>query len=161
VSARALALAQSSREEEALVLARRAVESAPDGGYEHAALALAAAACGRMDLARDATEAVMAFPRATYLDRLTAQLALAAGDLGPDGDAALSRARHEFGVGEDQVAVALVALAAAVRAEALGHTDGSEQFESDRLLGELGLADTRWRDLFRRAAGHAAAPAAD
>ena len=160
VSARALALAQTSREEAALPLARAAADASPEGGYEHAALALVAAACGSDHEAREAAAAVMGIRRSTYLDRLTAQLAVAVSDLGPEGDAALVRARHEFGVGEDQVAVALVALAGAVRAEARGRTGGAEHAESDRLLGELGLGDTRWRDLFRRAVGHAAAPAA-
>jgi tetratricopeptide (TPR) repeat protein len=48
VAARALALAQASREEEALVEARRAVEAAPDGPYEWSVLALAAAAGHRV-----------------------------------------------------------------------------------------------------------------
>ena len=159
-AARALALAQCAREQEALPLARRAVQEAPDGGYEAAALALVAAACGLDEEARSAADLVADLPRSTYLDRLTAQLAVAVSDLGPAGDAALSSAREELGLGEDLIAVALVQLAAGVRAEACGTDDGGAGADGERLLVELGLTETRWRDLFRTAVVHAAGRAA-
>jgi class 3 adenylate cyclase/tetratricopeptide (TPR) repeat protein len=157
LAARALALAQMSREEQGLELAVRAVESAPEGAYEWSTMAMVSAACGRRADTEKAAEVVMSLARATYLDRLTAQLALALGDLGADGDRALDAARLELRTGEDVVATAVVALAAATRAEALGIT-GPGAAEADRLLQAIGLGDTRWRDLFRRAVGHASRP---
>ena len=154
---RALALAQASRASDGLALARHAVREAPDGGYEFAALALVAAACGRPDEAKEAAATVTALPRSTYLDIVTAQLAVAVSDLGPDGADALAMARRELGPGEDLVAVALVELAAAVRAEACeGAPTEPDDLRGGSLLEELGLADTRWRDLFAGAVDRAA-----
>ncbi len=59
-------------------------------------------------------------------------------------------------MGEDLVAAALVELAAAVRAEHCEDAGPGPQLEAERLLVELGLADTRWRDLFRTAVAQAA-----
>ena len=155
-AARALALAQASRGEAGLALARTAVELAPDGAYEFAVLAIVAAVCGQADEARRSAATVMGLRRATYLDRLTAQLGVAVSDLGPDGDVALARAREELGMGEDLVASALVELAAAVRAEECEGAAPGPGLEAERLLVELGLADTRWRELFRTAVAQAA-----
>jgi class 3 adenylate cyclase/tetratricopeptide (TPR) repeat protein len=156
LACRAVALAQTGREEEGLVLAREAADISPDGGYELAALALVAAACGLPDDARDACGRLGDLARSTYLDRLTAELAVAVSDLGPVGDAALLAARDELGTGEDLVAVALVQLADDVRTRVVGGVPGDPGLVSERLLEELGLGDTRWSDLFRTAVRHAA-----
>lgn len=156
----ALALAQAAREDEALELARDAVGRAPDGGFERSTLALVAAACGEIAEAERSAGTTRALRGATYLDRVMADIAIALSDPGVEGDSALEAARRELSVGEDAVAAALVALAAAVRAEArdVGVDDdraAAERAEADRALGALGLGDTRWRDLFRRVAGRA------
>ncbi len=159
LAARALALAQVAREEEGLALAREAVAEAADGGYEWSVLGAVAAACGRPDEVAAAADRVAELDRATYLDHVVVQLAVATSDLGPRGDAALAAARERLGTGEDRVAAALVALAAAVRAEAAGGGPGELRAEAEAALSAIGLSDTRWRDLFRRACGHAAGPA--
>jgi tetratricopeptide (TPR) repeat protein len=151
---RALALAQASREPEALPVAREAVSAAPDGGFERCVLALVAAANGESAEAERSAGTARALRGATYLDRVLADLAAALVDLGQDGARALEAARRELALGEDVLTGALVVLAAATRAEAVGG-DGTEQAEADRALAAIGLADTRWRDLFRRIVGHA------
>lgn len=156
----ALALAQAAREQEALPLARDAVSRSPDGGFERATLALVAAACGEVAEAERSAGTTQALRGATYLDRVMADMAVALVDPGVEGDRALGAARRELAPGEDAVATAMVALAAAVRAEAgdAGVDEdraAAERAEADRALGALGLGDTRWRDLFRRVAGRA------
>ncbi|MFM7064644.1 MAG: hypothetical protein ACKO04_14310 [Actinomycetes bacterium] len=155
-AARALALAQAGRYEEAVELARSAVTSASVGmGYERSALAVTEAVTGNVEKVAELQEDVLGDPRATYLDRLTVLLARALVDE-PGGAAALARVRIELGTTEDRVAEALVALATVVRAAALGAVDPDDVAETDELLADLDMTATTWRTLFAHIATHLA-----
>ena len=156
VAAWALAMAQAGRADEVVDQLAAAVPDGSGHAYEQSALAMVAAACGRVDRTRTAVDQVLDDVRATYLDRVTALLAAALVDLGDEGDAALARARVEVGGTEDAVAAALTSLAAAVRAEATGSSPGQDRTDAEQRLGDLGLAGTGWRTLFADAAGAAA-----
>jgi class 3 adenylate cyclase/tetratricopeptide (TPR) repeat protein/energy-coupling factor transporter ATP-binding protein EcfA2 len=152
LAARGLALAQIGEDEAAWEAVQAAVAMAPDGGAERSAAALVAACTGRVADAERAAGTTRALRGATYLDRLTADLALALLDAGAAGEVALETARRELGTGEDAVASALVALAAEVRAESGGGDATGLAAEAASSLARLGLEDTAWRDVFRRIA---------
>ncbi|UDY34635.1 adenylate/guanylate cyclase domain-containing protein [Dermatobacter hominis] len=160
----ALALAQAGRTDEAVPLARTAMEGEPDGGYVLSCGALVLAAAGLTDEARAAADRVLALGRTTYLDRIWAHIAVALVEPGPDGEQALARAEAELGLGEDVVAVAVVGLARLVcqaRSEGrLADLDELRVERSDvgRALADLGLSDTCWSDLFVAAAGAVPVP---
>ncbi|MGH9084642.1 MAG: hypothetical protein ACRDYW_04255, partial [Acidimicrobiales bacterium] len=124
----------------------------------HAALALASAAAGSLDVAIDAADEVDAHPRSTYMDRLTAGIARGLA-LGQRGDHAASvavfdQARAAADATEDRISQALVRLADALAAPARGTADAAERAsEADRRLAELGLSDTGWRQAFSLALG--------
>ncbi len=167
-----LALAQVGRVGEGLDHVRSALQAEPDQAHVLAVASLVAAAAGQVDESLAVADRVLSLERATYLDRVWALVAVALASPGPSGSAALDRADEELGAGEDVVAVAMVGMARLVhhaRAEGRlplgGRPDdvldalGVEKSDVGRALGELGLSDTRWADLFVAAA--VAVPVAD
>jgi class 3 adenylate cyclase/tetratricopeptide (TPR) repeat protein/energy-coupling factor transporter ATP-binding protein EcfA2 len=152
LAARGLALLQVGDDAAAWDAVQTAVAAAPDGGAERSAAALVAACTGRVAEAERAAGTTKALRGATYLDRLTADLALALLDDGAGGEVALETARRELGTGEDAVASALVALAAEVRAGVGGDDTTGLAAEAGSALARLGLEDTAWRGVFQRIA---------
>ncbi len=141
----ALALAQSGRfDEAARVLGVVDGIGALSGRSASAvaAVVVVCAATGRRSDAETAADVVAADPAATYLDRVTADLALGLATPGAAGDVLLERAQSAAAGTDDVVAAALVTLALAVRR-------GGDDGESDRRLASLGITDTRWRDVYR------------
>ena len=110
------------------------------------------AANGNVHEVAELTETVLADQRSTYLDRITALLALALSDAGAAGDGAISRARIEVGATEDLVAAALVSLAGTIRSNALGVETESERLDAEQRLADLGMSGTRWRSLYTQIA---------
>ena len=159
----ALALAQAGRLDEAAALL--GVDDGIDGlpgrtGYLTSAAAIVCAALGRLDDTRTAAALVAEDPTATYVDRATADLALALAVPGPEGDAVLERIVASVSATDDAVTTALVALAVSVRTE-VTHPDPEAPArvaaaqDSERRLASLGITDTAWRDLYRRIAARA------
>lgn len=100
----------------------------------------------------DADE-VDASPRATYLDRLTAGTARALAHARRHDEAACTAAfdqlRAAADATEDRVSQALVRLADATAASALGRTDAAGRMaEAERRLAEIGLTGAGWRTAF-------------
>ncbi|MET0728265.1 MAG: adenylate/guanylate cyclase domain-containing protein [Acidimicrobiales bacterium] len=124
----------------------------------HAVTALAHTAAGSLDDALREADEVDGHARATYLDRLTAGVARGLA-LAQRGDAAASTAvfdqlRAAADATEDRVSQALVRLAGATAASAVGLADAAERASEaeDRLL-EIGLQDTAWRQAYSVALG--------
>jgi len=123
-----------------------------------AATALAHAAAGALDRAAQEADDVDATPRATYLDRLTAGVARALVHArrhdAPAATAAFDQLRAAADATDDQVAQALVRLAGAATATALGTPDAALwTAEVDASLTELGLVGTGWRQVYSLALG--------
>ncbi|MGV3759584.1 MAG: adenylate/guanylate cyclase domain-containing protein [Actinomycetota bacterium] len=123
-----------------------------------AAVALAHAAAGDLERAAREADDVEAVARATYLDRLTAGVArgLVHARRGDDAatTAAFDQLRAAADATDDEVHQALVRLAGAVVAAAIGAPDAARlAAEVDRRLAELGLARTAWREVFTLALG--------
>ncbi len=105
----------------------------------------------------DADE-VDASPRATYLDRLTAGTARALAHARRHDEAACTAAfdqlRAAADATEDRVSQALVRLADATAASALGRTDAAGRMaEAERRLAEIGLTGAGWRTAFSLSLG--------
>jgi tetratricopeptide (TPR) repeat protein len=129
----------------------------PADGYAQSSLALAFAAAGRGDDAVARAGDVLANPRSTYLDRTFAGIALGltsarSGDA--DGaDAALVVARELVDSTEDRVGQAIVRVAGAVAADALGANDFEARAdEAEAALDQLGIEARGWRVAFGLAA---------
>ncbi|CAN5750265.1 AAA family ATPase [soil metagenome] len=156
-----LALAQAGRIDEAYSLLRRAADAGEEvNPFALSALAVAAACSGRTEETAAIALAVDRARRATYLDRVTAEMAAGLG-LVRDGDEA--GARHCFDAARlradatgDLVAQALTRLAASVGLGAIGAADAAEVAADARArLDHLGLAATGWTTAFELAAGSA------
>ena len=122
------------------------------------ALALARAADGDVDAALVDADAVDDHDRATYLDRILAGiargLALTRRSDHAAAVAAFDQVRAAAEATEDRVSVAVTRLADAIAAEARGDADAPVRGdEADRLLADLGLEETAWRQAFRLALG--------
>jgi len=154
-----LALAQLGELDEAvrhLAHAAETVDSEPPSGFALSALAVARAALGDGAGVAELVVELDLSERVTYLDWITAQLALAAAG-GQAGPGALRRARELADGTEDRVAQALVRLAAAEIAEATGRADPVLRAEADRRLAELGITASGWAAVYRTAASAGAA----
>jgi len=122
------------------------------------ALALAHVACGETARARIEADAVDDHWAATYLDRLTGGVARGLA-LARDGEAAAATAafdqlRAAADATEDRVSQALVRLAGATAASALGEADAARRMaDADARLAELGLQDTAWRRAYSQGLG--------
>ncbi len=112
----------------------------------------------------DLVDAVEASGRSTYSDRVVARVAVAAaaaraGDAAA-AEVALERARAVVPTGGDQVSPAIVAVAAAAVAEALGSTDAAErEAEARSALARIGVPESGWWVALRAATGAARADA--
>ncbi len=160
----ATALAQIGRTDEALTLARSAVHADPDNGHVVATCALVAAAAGQVQEADAAAERVLLLPTATYLDRLSALVAIGLIRSGESGRAALDTAASELSLTEDMVSSAILGLAFLVRRLAddgrlpraaprsVSELPGADGADEVRALEGLGLTRTRWLHLFVAAA---------
>ena len=151
----ALALAQMGRLDEALELLGVGEGLPPledRSGYSVSAIALICAAAGRRDDAVRAAADLDVAERVTYLDRLAAELAVALVSPGAHGDELEDRARDTAGATDDELAHALVALAAATRRDVTGRPSPPHTEDCERRLAVLGIVDTRWRALYRRVA---------
>lgn len=160
----ALALAQMDRLDEALALLDVGDEVPTlDGrsGYSVSAIALVCAAAGRRDDAVRAAADLAVADRVTYLDRLAAELAVALVSPGAHGDELEDRARATASSTDDELAHALVALAAATRRDVTGRSSSDHTEDCERRLTVLGILDTRWRALFRRIAEDAVGAVGD
>jgi tetratricopeptide (TPR) repeat protein len=115
--------------------------------YAMSAYALALATTGRGDDTEDAVSRVFGSPRATYSDRLTAQIARAVVAGGDDeGRAAWEIAVADADAVDDPVAAA-VTRAAAATAHARFGWDGAEELEAaaHARLAALGITAEGWR----------------
>ncbi len=128
----------------------------------HAALALAHAAAGAITEAIDEADEVEAHDRATYLDRITAGIARGLA-LARRGDrvavtAAFDQLRAAADATEDVVSQALVRLADATAATALGEADAAvRRAAADARLAAIGMQDTGWHQAFSLALGRSPA----
>ena len=84
------------------------------------------------------------------------RLGVALSDLGDRGCRGPGRGREELAGTEDVVTAALVDLATRIRADAVTGPDRAETERIDRELDALGIADTRWRDVYVTAVERAA-----
>ena len=154
-----LALLQLDRLDDALVHLRQAatpsLEERPSG-YALSALACAHALAGDIEAAAALCEEVVAADRATYLDRITALLALGAartGSCAPDAArAAFDQAEAIADGTDDRVAQALVRLARAEAGEAVGRPDPDRRSTATSRLAELGIDAAGWRRVYREVA---------
>lgn len=154
-----LALAQYDRIGDALLHLRAAatpgLEERPSG-YALSALAVASAVVGDVTHVVELTDEVLAADRSTYLDRVTALLALGSCRLGAVAlDAAaecFERAEQIADATDDLVAQALVRLARSEAGDAVGRPDHARRAESSRRLAELGIDAAGWRRIYRNAA---------
>ena len=153
----ALALTQMGRTDEALTIVRSQADAWSDSAFAMSAMVVVLAAAGEIDGAIDAAVRFATLERSTYLDRLTADLALSLLDPGESGDPMSDRARAVAEGTDDQVSHALCALASAVRLEASGRDATEALDDSERRLAVLGLTDTRWREVYRTMARFGAA----
>ncbi|MFZ4669246.1 MAG: adenylate/guanylate cyclase domain-containing protein [Microthrixaceae bacterium] len=153
----ALALTQMGRTDEALAIVRSHADSWTDSAFAMSSMVVVLAAAGDVDGAIDAAVRFATLERATHLDQVTADLALALLDPGESGDPVIDRARSVADATDDQVAHALCGLAAAVRLEASGRDATDALDDSERRLAVLGLTDTRWREVYRTIGGFGAA----
>ena len=133
-------------------------ERASPWGWAITALARAAAEKPNDDL----VDAVEASGRSTYSDRVLARVAVAAAAVrnGDDAGAAVALERAQTGIpgGGDQVFPAIVAVAAAVFAEALDADDALERrAEAESALLRIGIPESGWWTALQAAVG--AAPA--
>ncbi len=161
--AEALSLLQSGQIEAAVEHLLPVADVSPDVPYALSVLALALAAAGRRGDVEDLAARVRVARRATYLDRLNAQIAgWLAGAADPDRDheadaAALFAAADAV---DDPVAQAVVRLAVADTYQACGWPDAvAARGDAELRLEALGIRADGWRCVFAMALAHVA-PAA-
>ncbi len=121
------------------------------------ALSLAAAALGRVGQAQEWIAEVDSMTSATYHDLTFVNVLRALLDRTATGADALRRAREVLQSTEDRILPALADLADAVRGDhgSVGAT--TSMLQADRSLEAVGLADTRWREVFTSIVDHAPA----
>lgn len=157
-----VALLQSGRVDDAVVLLERAGLRHPDRPALRAALALAAAAVGRAEDARTHAAVVAATDWATYLDRVHALVGLACAEArAGDAPAALSAVDEAAVIADatdDVLTRGIVALARARVLDAAGSDQGADVAlaDADALLTRVGSDAAGWDHLFRLAAGTSA-----
>jgi hypothetical protein len=134
-----------------------------DSGFALAALAFAAAACGRRDEVADLVARVETMPTSTYLDRMVAKLGhelvrAASGE--EDSVAGFTELVATIDETEDQVAKAIVRMAEALALDSLGLPTGEWALEeAERRLDELEIDASGWRTAFRSVLAADKAPA--
>ncbi|WP_195210356.1 adenylate/guanylate cyclase domain-containing protein [Actinomarinicola tropica] len=154
-----LALAQLGRLDDAVEHLQQAatpsMEEAPSG-YALSALACASAVAGHVAEVERLCDEVRSAGRATYLDRVTALLALASCRVGACAPDAAEELFDEAAVladaTDDRVAQALVRLARAEAGDAVGRPDRAARSDATRRLAELGIDAGGWRQVYRGAA---------
>lgn len=161
--AHGLALLQAGRTAEAVAWLERALSVSKEIGPRANALctlALACAAAGDTDRARDAADEVLALGGGTYLDRVTALLASAcvAAASGAERTALanLDEADAILASTDDRLSAAVAGLARARVCEALGRTDAEALLaDAKAALVEVGATGDGWDTTFRLATGQA------
>ncbi|HVF32233.1 MAG TPA: adenylate/guanylate cyclase domain-containing protein [Acidimicrobiales bacterium] len=159
---RGIALLQLGRAPQAQAILRQAHEAATTPGAQHAsgsARALAEVAAGDPEAALAVVERLDGVPEGTYIDRIGTTFA--------KGFALLRLGRREESRAAFDGAVATAdgtgdrlnqALTRLARARALASMDdpgaAGAKADADERLTALGLADTEWDGVFRRAAGY-------
>ena len=157
----AAALLHLGRDEQAERLLESTFSAATEPGLLHAAgsgLALAHAVNGNTDGALAVAEQVDELPHGTYLDRLGvfygrgfAHVRRGEGDEARRQFAAARALAESTG---DRLAQTFTRLAEARALEALGDPSASSRLsEAEEALAELGIGDSEWDAVFRRAAG--------
>jgi class 3 adenylate cyclase/tetratricopeptide (TPR) repeat protein len=157
---RGLALLQLGRVEQAEAVLRGAHEASSTPGSRHAsgaALALAAAAAGDAEEALAVADDLAATPQGTYLDRIGtsfgrgfALLQLGRAD---EALATFDATVAEADATGDRLNQGLTRLARAWALEALADAGAADaRAEAQARLAELGLHETEWDGVFRRAA---------
>jgi class 3 adenylate cyclase/tetratricopeptide (TPR) repeat protein len=159
-----LALLQLGRVEDAVTRLRSAFERAPGPGMRTnagSALALALAAAGRADEAVAQADAVDgptgdAEGGGTYLDRIALHHARGFAALRRDAELAVEHFDEAVAIADgtgDRLAQALTRLARARAMETRWHPrSGPALQEAETRLATVGLRDTAWDDVYRRAA---------
>jgi class 3 adenylate cyclase/tetratricopeptide (TPR) repeat protein len=159
-----IALLQLGRVEDAVAKLRTSFEKAPGPGMRTnagSALALALAAWGRPDEALAQADAVDGAGEGeggggTYLDRITLHYARGFATLRRDAEAAVAQFDAAVAMADgtgDRLAQALTRLARARALETRWHPrSGPALQEAEARLAAVGLRDTAWDDVFRRAA---------
>lgn len=150
--ARGLALLQLGRGTEALAVLEPAAEAFQGEGafpYGMASLALARAVTGVGDGVDDLVEAVRTSPRATYLDRAEAALALAVQTARHGGDAAavLDPALAALAATDDRLTRVLLGLARDHLRDVVGIGADDERGELEAELAALGVSLRGWRTI--------------
>jgi class 3 adenylate cyclase/tetratricopeptide (TPR) repeat protein len=155
--ARGLALLQSGRVAEAVVVLRREATEASDlapSTYVRSSLALALAAAGERDEVLQLEHDVLATAYRTYLDAMAVSIASAlvkARDCDVDAATALDATIEAVDATDDLVAQAVVRLARAALLDAIGAADAAAAGDEAELrLRELGIAAEGWRSIFRQ-----------
>jgi tetratricopeptide (TPR) repeat protein len=157
---RAVALLQLGRATQAQALLRRAHDAATTPGALHAsgsALALADVVAGDAEEALAVADRLATTPQGTYLDRIGAAFgrgfALVRLGRTEEGLGALRGAVAEADATGDRLNHALTRLALANALASVGSDDaGTVRDDAEERLRELGLTETEWDDVFRRAA---------
>lgn len=138
--------------------ARELIGTAPrDSAGDVVAVALASAVVGSVDDALRWAGEVESLDHGTYNDRAFAGVLRALLDRSEGGAAALAHARTGLRATEDCVMPALVDLADAVRARRGFNGAAMSMSGAEGSLDAVGLADTRWRELFTEIADKAPA----
>lgn len=146
----ALAFAQLGQIDRAEELVGTALGRDPDNAFGQGVAAMVAAAAGDPERARRHAGAVIANPRATYLDRVYGWLAVGLSST-EDAAAAWESARRELSRTGDVLAVALLGSAEATSARARG-LPGWERLDGDAAArwSDLGVHPAGWLSLFER-----------
>ena len=156
-----LALLQLARHEEAVTVLRRAWEGATGPGLRSnagSALALALAVAGRFDEALEQADRSEDEAQAggTYLDRIAIRYARGFASLRRDADLAAAQFDAAVTIADttgDRLTQALARLARGRALESRWHPRAGPSIQdAEARLAAIGLHDTAWDDVFRRAA---------